>query len=67
VAQRSACRGVEAHKGGAGWSALRCLEQWSAVTREQRSAARAERSGVARRLSQEEERRRLPRTDNVMG
>jgi hypothetical protein len=34
VAQRSAWRGAEAHEGGARWSALRCLEEWSAATRE---------------------------------
>jgi hypothetical protein len=45
----------------------RRLEQRSAAMREQRSAVRAEWSGVAWWLSWEEERRRLPRTDSTTG
>jgi hypothetical protein len=39
--------GSEVHESGAGWSALRLLEQKSAVMMEQRRTARAERSGRA--------------------
>jgi hypothetical protein len=48
VAQRTAWCGVEAHESGAGWSALRRLEQRSAAAREQRSTMRAEQSGGVR-------------------
>jgi hypothetical protein len=36
VAQRPAWRGLEAHESGAGWWAIRCLEQRSTAMREQR-------------------------------